>query len=263
MGCVSSNAGGMAIAASSGSGVVLAYRWASGWSGMVSPTIAPTVGPQMPAAQTTTSAGISPWSVTTPRTRPSSVRMPVTRCSPRKRAPPSVARRAWASLDADGLGQPVGRDEVAAQHHVAIEQRPRGDRLVRVEQAAFDAPRGRPVVAPVKVDQALRGQRDLEATDLAEAPLSIELERRELLDGVPRELGHRLRPVGLEDEARGVRRRAAGREQAALVHDRDVRPAAQDQLVGQRTAHDPGSDDDDARTRHSTLHPSETWPVSC
>ena len=61
------------------------------------PTIAPIRWPQMPAAQTTMSAGISPRSVITPRTRPSSARMPVTVWSPRKRAPPSVARRACAS----------------------------------------------------------------------------------------------------------------------------------------------------------------------
>ena len=41
--------------------------------------------------------GISPRSVMTPRTWPSSVRMAVTVCPPRNRAPPSVARRAWAS----------------------------------------------------------------------------------------------------------------------------------------------------------------------
>ena len=61
------------------------------------PTIAPMRGPQTPAAATTMSAGSSPRSVMTARTRPSSVRTPVTVCSPRKRAPPSAARRACAS----------------------------------------------------------------------------------------------------------------------------------------------------------------------
>ena len=43
--------------------------------------------------------------------------------------------------------------------------------------------------------------------------------------------------------------RAARGEQRPLLDDDDVRPAAQDELVGQRTADDPGTDDRDARTR--------------
>ena len=87
----------MPMATTSGRTVVQLSWWASGWSATVIPTIAPIRGPQMPAAQTTMSAGISPRSVRTARTRPSSVRMPVTVCSPRNVAPPSIARRAWAS----------------------------------------------------------------------------------------------------------------------------------------------------------------------
>ena len=67
IGWMFSRSGGIARAASSGSGVVFAYWWASGWSGTVTPTIAPISGPQMPAAQTTMSAANSPWSVMTAR----------------------------------------------------------------------------------------------------------------------------------------------------------------------------------------------------
>ena len=102
----SSRSGGIANAATPGSGVVVVYWWASGWSGTVIPTIAPINGPQMPAAQTTMSASISPWSVTTARTRPSSVRIPVTVWLARNRAPPSVARRACASETRTALARP-------------------------------------------------------------------------------------------------------------------------------------------------------------
>ncbi len=102
----SSMSAGAAMAASSGSGEVLTYWWASGWSGTGTPASAPTRGPQMPAAQTTMSAGNSPRSVTTAVTRPPSVRTSVTVCSPRNRTPASVARRAWASPARTALARP-------------------------------------------------------------------------------------------------------------------------------------------------------------
>ena len=70
------------------------------------PTIAPIRGPQIPAHETTMSAGTSPWSVMTARTRPSSVRMPVTVHSPTTRAPPSMARRAITSAARTALARP-------------------------------------------------------------------------------------------------------------------------------------------------------------
>ena len=97
---------GMRRAAISGNGDDFAYWWASGWSGTVTPTIAPISGPQIPAAHTTMSAGISPRSVMTARTRPSSVRIPVTVWRSRNVAPPSVARRACASETRTALHRP-------------------------------------------------------------------------------------------------------------------------------------------------------------
>ena len=64
------------------------------------------------------------------------------------------------------------------------------------------------------------------------------------------EFGHRLRRIGLEDDPGRVRGGPAGLVQRPLFDDRHVRPAAQDQLVRQRAADDPGSDDHDARCPH-------------
>ena len=70
-------------------------------------------------------------------------------------------------------------------------------------------------------------------------------ERAELLHGVLRELGHGLGRVGLEHQARGVRRRPAGGEQRSAVDHGDVGPAARGELVCQRRADDSRTDDDD------------------
>ena len=240
-----------AIAASSGTrrrpGVLVGERQER----VVSPTIAPTSGPQMPArADDDVGRDLAPVRDDPPDATAVG-RMPVTVCSPRNRAPPlgrtaglglAGARRPWPARRSGRGSRPAPRRDRAAATG--------GDRLVRIDQPAVDAPRGRPPVAPVKVDQALRGHRDLEAADLAEAPLPVELERRELLDGVARELGHRLRPVGLEDEPGSVRGRAAGGEQRTLVHDRDVRPARARSARRPAAADDPGADDHDVRARH-------------
>ena len=132
----------------SGSGFVFVYWWASGWSGTVIPTIAPISGPQMPAAHTTMSASISPSSVTTARTRPSSVRMPGHGVAAEE-AGAALGRAAGLRLGhADGLGEPVGRDVVGAEDRVAVDERPEPGRLVGVDHPAVDAPRlGEPLRA--------------------------------------------------------------------------------------------------------------------
>ena len=52
--------------------------WTAGVSGIDAPAIRAIRGLQTPQAMTTVSASMSPWSVRTPRTRPSSTSMPVT-----------------------------------------------------------------------------------------------------------------------------------------------------------------------------------------
>ena len=109
-----------------------------------------------------------------------------------------------------------------------------------------DAPGLGEALPSMELPKAVIGQGQLEAAHLVEAPRPVELERARLLDGVAGELGHGLGAVRLEHEPRRVRRRAAGREQRALLDDDDVGPAAQDELVRDRTADDAGSDDRDA-----------------
>jgi hypothetical protein len=151
---------------------------------------------------------------------------------------------------ANALGQPVGGNEISAENGVAVEQWRGRDALVGIEQPALEPPRHREPVPAAEVGEAFRRRRHLESAHLTEAPLPVELERAQLLDGVPRELGHGLRAVGLEHQPRGMRRRAAGRVQRALLEHGHVGPAAQDELVGETRAHDPGTDDHDPGRAH-------------
>ncbi len=149
----------------------------------------------------------------------------------------------------DGLRQAIGRDVVRADDRVTVDERPQPGGLVRVDDPALDAPRFGEPRSPMQFAQSVLGQGQLEAADLVEAPLAVELERARLLDRVPGELGHGLGAIGLEHEPGRVRGRAAGREQRPLLDDDDVGPAAHDELVGQRTADDAGTDDRDVRAR--------------
>ena len=88
-------------------GLVFQASWcASGVSGSCRPTLAAMTGPQMPAQQTTMSAGISPWSVTTPVTLASTTVMSRTSCRGSSRAPREAARRVWASTALTALASP-------------------------------------------------------------------------------------------------------------------------------------------------------------
>ena len=69
----------------------------------------------------------------------------------------------------------------------------------------------------------------------------------ELLDRPLRQARHRARRVVLEDQARGVRGRAARLPERSLVDDDDLLPARVGEVVGDAGAGDPGADDDDAR----------------
>ncbi len=87
---------GMSETETASSGSVTTYWWRIGVIGMTAPAIAPTTPVAAPAAITTDSAAIAPWSVCTPVTRPPSTSMPVTAtrsCSatPRRRAPSASA----------------------------------------------------------------------------------------------------------------------------------------------------------------------------
>ena len=77
-------------------GLVVRYWWAMGTMGMVTPTIRPMSGAQIPAAFTTTSHVNVPWSVTTSETLPALAPTawtltPVRTLTPSRRAPSARA----------------------------------------------------------------------------------------------------------------------------------------------------------------------------
>jgi hypothetical protein len=149
--------------------------------------------------------------------------------------------------DTGGLGESVGLDVQAAEDPLLVEKRVELRTFGGVEDAAVDTPGGGPALFTVQVRESLFGGGDLESTELAEAPFAVDVKAHELLDGVSSQFSHRLGRVGLEHEARCVRRRAAGQWQRPLVEDGDLVPAPSCELVGQVRADDAGSDDHYAR----------------
>ena len=147
---------------------------------------------------------------------------------------------------ARGLRQAVGRRVQAAEDTVAVQQGVEPDALLRVDERALDPPRRQPPVPAAQVGQPLRGRRDLQPADLLEAPRAVEVESGELVDGVGRELRHRLRRAHLEHEPGCVGGRAAGQRERALVDDRHPVDATCGQLVGEVGSDDAGPDDHDA-----------------
>ena len=160
--------------------------------------------------------------------------------------PPRLGAPREGDHRARGLGQAVGRRVQAAEDAVAVQQGVQPDALVRVDERGLDTPRRQPPVPAVQVDQPLGGRGDLQPADLLEAPRAVEIEAGELVDGVGRELRHRLRRAHLEHEPGCVGGRAAGQRERALVDDRHPVDATRGQLVGEVGADDAGADDDDA-----------------
>ena len=83
-------------------GRVIRYWCSIGTTGISTPASRPSSCAQIPAAFTTTSASIEPWSVTTPVTRPSRTGISTTRTPVRIRAPPRLAP------SANAIVRPVG-----------------------------------------------------------------------------------------------------------------------------------------------------------
>ncbi len=148
--------------------------------------------------------------------------------------------------DADRVGQAVGWHVIRTDDGVAIDERPQRRRLVGVDHPAGEAPRFGEVAPSVDLGQTFRRQSELQAADRVQTPPTVERQGPRLLDRIHGEFGHRLRRIGLEDDPGRVRGGPAGLVQRPLFDNRHVRPPAQDQLVRQRAADDPGSDDHDA-----------------
>ena len=128
----------------------------------------------------------------------------------------------------------------------SFEQRVQLHALGGVDQPGLDAPRRRVAELALQLLEPLLGCRDLEPADLVEAAEPVLLQGEQLLHGVLREQGHRLRRVGLEYQTRRVGGRAAGHVERTLLDDGDVGPAAGDEFVGEVGPDDAGADDHDA-----------------
>ena len=100
-------------------------------------------------------------------------------------------------------------------------------------------------MAAQKLVVPLAGGGDLEAADRVEARQAVVLERAEQRDGVLRQPGHRARAAELEDEARGVRGRAARLPERTLVDEHDVGAAELGEVICQTGSGDAAADDDD------------------
>ena len=93
-------------------------------------------GPQRPIATSAVEVAIRPWSVSTARTRPPSVSIPVARVEPMNVAPRRLGALAQGLADVAALGDAVARDPERAEHALAVEQREAAARLVAADHVA-------------------------------------------------------------------------------------------------------------------------------
>ena len=126
-----------------------------------------------------------------------------------------------------------------------IHQRDPPGHLLRGEQMRLDAPRRRQPVPALQIGPAFGRRRHLDAAHRVEAGGAAVPELPVLLDAVAGQPTHRLRRVGLEDQAGRVRRGAAGSEQRPLVDDQDASRAQGSQVLGDAATDDAGADDHD------------------
>ena len=146
-----------------------------------------------------------------------------------------------------GQSESVAGGEQPSEDHVPVEHGEELRALICVDGMGFDAVGPVPTGPSVQILQPLFGRGDLESADGQERAATVGAgERREFLDRVLRELGHRLRGVRGEDESRRVRGRSAGNHQRALLDDERIGPAQLREFVGEIGADDAGSDDDDS-----------------
>ena len=147
---------------------------------------------------------------------------------------------------AQRLADPVDRHAIGAEELAGIQERQQLQGLLRRDQAgAGHAPRlGHPELAPV-VGPALLRASELDRPHRVEARRAVKVQRREELDRLEGEAGHRPRIARGEEAARRMGRRAAGRRDRPLVHHHDVGPAQPGEVVCGARADDPGTHDDE------------------
>jgi hypothetical protein len=99
-------------------------------------------------------------------------------------------------------------------------------------------------VTQLKPGEPLGSGRRLDASHRQKTGSVFMPQGQEVLDCIARQLRHRLRRVGLENEPGGMRARAARGGKGALVYDRNVAPAELHEMLGDRATDQTRSHDD-------------------
>ena len=148
---------------------------------------------------------------------------------------------------ADGserLGDPVDRHVVRAEELADVQEREQRTGVVgRDDPRAGHAPRLGDTELAAMIGPALRRPRDLDGSDREEARLVRGAERREEVDSLEGQPGHRPRVARREDAARRVGGRAARRRDRSRVDHHDVGPTAVDEVIRDARSDDAGADD--------------------
>ena len=222
----------------------------TGVSASRAPASAATLGDQTPQQITTLSVAISPLEVTTPG-HPVAVGVDVKHLGTGQDGQRAGGLRLLAhQRPGPQRVDHADRGEVAAaEDHRRVQV---GDQLLdafRGEVLGRDAPglglRG----AAAQLLHPLRRAGHLDAAGLGE-----HAERLVLLGGVPGQLEHQPRVLDREDEVGRVPGGAARVGQRPLVHQDEVPPAEQGQVVNQAVADDARADDYGARARRNVTH---------
>ena len=222
--------------------------WISGVIGRLTPAIAATWRPHIPAALITISARTRPRSVTTAATAPPADRsMPVTRTPVSTATPSARARRASSVVAPLGSIQPSPGQVHRPVEVVGGHEREQPERLRRRDRVDVEAEGARrPHLAPEE-EPLVPARRDPEAPDLVPVlgRAGLGLEAPVEADRVLPHAHDRGRRVEVRHHPRGVPRRPA--RQLALVEEQDVGPPLPRQVVGDAAAGDAAADDDDPR----------------
>ena len=219
--------------------------WTAGVSGIDAPAIRAIRGLQTPQAMTTTSVSMSPWSVRTPRTWPSSTSMPVTSTLAATVSAPSSCAFWRMSVPAwsESTMPTPGRVE-AAEDDRLVDERDHLLDLGRGQQArALDAPRRRRGHAALELLHPLRA---------CGRPRCRRSRRRRPSSRYWRALSIVNAVISLEWSVRKMKFEAwpvepPGLGSVPFSSEDDVPPAEPGEVVGHAVADDAGADDDDPR----------------